>query len=286
MWERPPQVDNSRAMQPTQITFWSLVALGAGPYFFYRGFRELRTRQLIQNTPHARIRSMAMGLVEIDGVAEPRSALVGPFSGRPCIYWQIDIATRNRQRGWSIVHRNASGQPFYVRDDTGVALVYPHGAECKVAFGVEEECLGLALPEIYSDYMSQQHLAFASLWRLGQLRFRERLIEDGQPVFILGTAMPKPQVLDISEAAVALEATGTEAMRPGVTHTHTHASEVAALVRQGDNERVFIISQESERMLTLELGMRGWGYLLIGPALTLIGLAYWLLNLPLFMKSR
>jgi hypothetical protein len=226
---------------------------------------------------------MAMGLVEIEGVAEPRSALVGPF--RTAVHL---LADRHRDaqpaRGWSIVQR--VGQPFYVRDDTGVALVYPHGAECKVAFGVEEECLGLALPEIYSDYMSQKHLAFASLWRLGQLRFRERLIEDGQPVFILGTAMPKPQVLDISEAAVALEATGTEAMRPGVTHTHTHASEVAALVRQGDNERVFIISQESERMLTLELGMRGWGYLLLGPALTLIGLAYWLLNLPLFMKSR
>jgi hypothetical protein len=271
-------------MHATQITFWSLAALGAGPYLFYRGFRELRTRQLIQNTPRARIRSMAMGLVEIEGAAEPRSALVGPFSGRPCLFWQVDIATRNRQRGWTIVHRNASGQPFYVRDETGVALVYPHGAECKLAFGVEEECLGLALPEIYSQYMGEQHLAFRHLWRLGALRFRERLLEDGQPVFILGTAMPKPQVLDISEAAVALDATGTDAMRPGVTHTH--AREVAGLVRQGVNERVFIISQESERMLTLELGMRGWGYLLLGPVLTLFGLGSWLLSLPYFQKDR
>src|SRR4029077_10618268 len=93
MRERPPQVDNPLAMHATQITFWSLAALGAGPYLFYRGFRELRTRQLIPNTPRARIRSMAMGLVEIEGVAEPRSALVGPFSGRPCLYWQVDIAT-------------------------------------------------------------------------------------------------------------------------------------------------------------------------------------------------
>jgi E3 Ubiquitin ligase len=279
---RGPRDDNSGAMHPTEISFWALVSLGAGPYLFYRGFRVLRTRQLIQNTPRARIRSMAMGLVEVEGVAEPRSALVGPFSGRPCLYWQVDISTLSRQRMWSVVHRNSSGQPFYVRDDTGVALVYPQGADCKLAFGVSEECLGVALPEIYSQYMNEQKLAFRHLWRLGALRFRERLLEDGQPVFILGTAMPKPQVLDISEAAVELDATGTDHMRPFVARTH--AREVAGIVRRGENERVFIISQESERMLTLELGLRGWGYLLVGPVLTLMGLGYWLMSL--FSKSK
>ena len=115
---------------------------------------------------------------------------------------------------------------------------------------------GLALPEIYSQYMGEQHLAFRHLWRLGALRFRERLLEDGQPVFILGTAMPKPRVLDISRPPSRSTPPGTDAMRPGVTHTH--AREVARLVRQAASaSSVFIISQESERMLTLELRMRG-----------------------------
>ena len=52
-----------------ELPFWAALALGAGPVLFWRGFRDLRTQRLIQNTPTARIRSMPMGLVEINGEA-------------------------------------------------------------------------------------------------------------------------------------------------------------------------------------------------------------------------
>src|SRR5690349_12440553 len=129
---------------------YATLAATAGPVLFLRGFRDLRLRRLIRNTPPARIRSLPMGLVEVAGTAEARSTVIAPFSGRACVFWEVDISTTTRRNPWTVVHRNASGHPFYVRDETGLALVYPQGATCKLQRGVEEECSGLSLPECYA----------------------------------------------------------------------------------------------------------------------------------------
>ena len=155
---------------------WATAGLAAGPWLYYRGFRTLRTRRLIANTPTARVRSMAMGLVEITGAVEPRSTLHAPFSAKPCAYWEVDVAVQAR-RGWRIVHRNQSGNPFYLSDGTGVAMVYPHGAQCRIRYGTEEACAGLALPPCYAEYLDAHTSRFSRLTRIGHLRFRERLLE-------------------------------------------------------------------------------------------------------------
>lgn len=254
-----------------QVPIYATVALGAGLWLFARAFRNLRTRQLIENTPTTRIRSMAMGLVEIEGEVVTGSAHDAPFSGRSCAYWEIDIATRARN-GWSIVHRASSGNPFYVRDETGLALVYPKGAECKVKNQVEEECSGINLPECYARYLDDQHLAFRHVWRLSTLRFRERTLEDGQRLFVLGTAVPPPRAVGVSDAGEFV-ATGTDGAGGRLRELQ---SATAGVVRRGEHERVFIISQESERDLTFDLGLSAWGQLIAGPTLTVSGLGYWL----------
>jgi len=235
--------------------------------------RDLRIQRLIQNTPTARIRSMSMGLVEINGEAVPRSELTAPFSGRPCAYWQVDIATRSRRNSWHVVHRNASGNPFFLRDETGVALVYPQDAKARLNFQVEEECVGLSLPDVYAQYLEEQHPAGSALWRLGSLRFRERVLEAGQRIYVLGTALPRPQSVTISMDDER-EATGTDDRRARRLHGLDH--EAHAVIRRGENENTFIISQQSERELTMQLGLRATAELVGGPVLTMFGLAYWL----------
>jgi hypothetical protein len=260
-------------LHPLELPFWASLALGAGPVLFWRSFRDLRTRRLIQNTPTARIHSMPMGLVEINGQASPRSELTAPFSGRPCAYWQVDVATRSRRNAWTIVHRNASGHPFFLRDETGVALVYPKDATVRLNFQVEEECLGISLPDVYAQYLREQHPAGSALWRMGSLRFRERVLEAGQRVFVMGTALPRPQSVTISMDD-ELEATGTDDRR---AHRLLGLDrEAQAVIRRGESEPTFIISQQSERELTTQLGLRATAELIGGPALTLLGLAYWL----------
>jgi hypothetical protein len=253
----------------------STLALLGGIGLCARSFRELRLRQLIQNTPTARIRSLAMGLVEINGRVEANNTLTAPFSGRPCAYWEVDIATQGRRRpSWRTVHRNTSGHPFYLRDDTGLALVYPKGARCNIPFGTEQVWAGFTLPECYASYLKEQGIGTRwTPWGFATMRFRERTIDEGERVYVLGTATPRAQVVTISEGEV-LQATGTE------DHTSRRLrrlhEETAAVVRQGENEPAFIISEGSERQLTMELGFRALGGLIGGPALALLGLGWWL----------
>jgi E3 ubiquitin ligase len=260
-------------MTDLETAIWATAGLAAGPWMYYRGFRTLRTRRLIANTPTARIRSMAMGLVEINGVVEPRSILHAPFSANPCAYWEVDVAVQTR-RSWRIVHRNQSGNPFYLSDDTGVALVYPHGAQCGIRFGTEETCPGLSLPPCYAEYMDAHPSMLGRFARMGHLRFRERVLESGQRVYVLGTATPRSQARVVAEGE-ELQATGTDG--PIATRRAALDHDVVAVVRRGENEPTFIVSQDSEKGLMLSLGARALLQLVGGPALTVGGLGYWLM---------
>jgi hypothetical protein len=257
-----------------RLALAATAALGSGPIVFGRGFRHLRTCRLIENTPTARVRSMPMGLVEINGQVIPRSTVVAPFSGQSCAYWEVDVSVRGRRRGgWTVVHRNRSGHPFYLRDETGLALVYPHGADCRIRGGTDEDCLGLNLPACYADYLKQHPSVLTPVIRVSNLRFRERKLEEGQRVYVLGTAVPRSHEVVISEGD-SLAATGTDDRH--VARLRSLDAELDAVVRRGENEGTFLISQESERDLVLGLRWKALGLIVGGPALTLLGLGYWL----------
>lgn len=257
-----------------EMPAYATLSLLGGPAMFWSGFQDMRRRRLIQDTPTAKIRSMAMGLVEINGQVEARSNVFAPFSGRPCVYWQVEIAMRSgRRHGWTTVHKNSSGNPFFLRDDTGVAMVYPKGSECHVNFGVEETGLGVSLADCYKDYMKEHGIWMRHVGKLSSMRFRERCLEPGQRVYVLGSALPRARVHTISEADW-LQATGTDDA-PVARLQNVHDA-VSATVRQGENEKTFIISQNSERDLTIQLGWKSVAKLVAGPALTLFGLGYWL----------
>ena len=255
------------------LPLFATLALVAGPVLFLRSFRDFRTHRLIQNTPTARIRSMPMGLVEIQGEVIPRSTLAAPFSSRPCAYWEVDIATETRRGQWNIVHKNHSGHPFFLQDETGVTMVLPQGSDTRINFGVEEECAGLSLPECYASYLRGENLALRDFWQLSAMRFRERILEEGQHVFVLGTAMPRGRAMTIGEGE-AMQATGTEGAREH--RMRTLGEQATAVVRKGETQPTFIISQQSERDLLTHLSLRAIAELAGGPTLTLFGLGYWL----------
>lgn len=265
------------------LAFWASFCLLGGPVWFVHGFQAFRRKRLIENTPTARVRSMAMGLVEVNGRVSPRSEIIAPFSGNACAYWEIDIATGSSSRtgrggsSWRIVHRNQSGHPFFLTDDTGTAMIFPAGAECRVNYGVEEECSALALPECYTLYM-KEHWKRSGFWAYGTLRFRERILEEGQTVFVLGTAMPRGQAFRVSDDELA--ATGTDGWY-NPRHQQLDQS-ASATIRKGPNEPTFIISQSSERELTLMLGLKAFGGMIGGPIATVFGLGYWLMVVATF----
>jgi hypothetical protein len=251
---------------------WATVGLIAGPIMFVKGFRTLRTQRLIRNTPTARIRSMAMGLVEVQGAVEGRSMVSAPFSGRSCVYWEVDVSVRTRH-SWNVVHRNKSGNPFYLRDETGLAMVYPKGADVRLSgWGTDETCHGLNMPACYADYLRMNPSMTLTVSRLGMLRFRERALEEGQAIYVLGSAMPRARVVTVSEGE-ALAATGTDGAASVV---RTRDAEVVAVIRRGESERTFLISEHSEMALAAGLGWKAAAMIIGGPIATVAGLAYWL----------
>ena len=102
----------------------------------------------------------------------------------------------------------------------------------------------------------------------------ERVLEGGERLYVLGTATPRAQEHMIGEGDL-MQATGTDG--GAVSRRQLLDQEVVAVVRRGENESTFIISQESEKTLMLDLGFRSLIYLAGGPMLTLFGLGYWLM---------
>ena len=259
-----------------QSTFLAGALTIGGALACIHGWRLWRRRRLIQDTPTARIRSMAIGLVEVIGAVRGRSLVTAPFSGHECVYWQVDVSVQGRNRGWRVIHRNASGHPFYLDDETGIALVYPRGAECHLNYGVEEVAQGIALPDCYAEYLREHPGAVNGFTRLATLRFRERVLEEGQRLYVLGTATPRASEVVIS-GGEALAATGTDG--PGALHLQRlreRDAQVRGVIRQGDRERTFLLSQESEKQLTFGLGLHAAGLLVGGPLATLAGLWMWM----------
>jgi len=265
------------------LPLFATLALITGPVLFVRAFKDFRMQRLIQNTPTAKIRSMPMGMVEVEGEVVPRSVLQAPFSSRPCAFWEVDISTETRRGQWNVVHRNHSGHPFFLDDGTGVAMVMPHGAETRLQHGVEEECAGLSLPECYASYMRDENLALRDFWQLSAMRFRERIIEEGQHVFVLGTAMPRGRAVTVADDE-QLAATGTE--DPRAHRLRELSDRSTAVLRQGETQPTFILSQQSERDLGMSLGLRAMAELAGGPLLTLFGLGYWLYTISAGIRPR
>jgi hypothetical protein len=101
-------------------------------------------------------------------------------------------------------------------------------------------------------------------------------MQSGQRAFVLGTATPRARAVSLSDGDGMMEATGTDGPQNRIATTDR---EVTAVVRRGQNETTFIISQESQRSLTLDLGIRAGAQLLAGPLLSLCGLGWWLFAL-------
>ena len=248
-------------------------AIGFGLYVFVNGFRALRVQRVIMDTPTANVRSIAMGLVEVEGKVRARSQVVAPFSTRACAWWEVELQTLSESnkglKRWSTVYKEQSGNPFYLEDSTGVALVYPQGADMRAGDVIAEETHGLGVPEPYAGFMAGRQLGMRHVWSMGAMRFQERVIEEGLAVFVLGRANPKPHAVDVSMDDDVLQATGTDAMR--TQRVRAHDGECCAVIRRGKQDPTFLISSRSEKTMSAEFGFKAFGGLVGGPLLTLFG---------------
>jgi hypothetical protein len=120
--------------QDGRVTGLLAFGLLAGLYYFFKGFRVYREFRVEEDTPEIPIRSVAMGLVHVNGEAEPgnEGSVFSPVGRTPCLFYKVDIdhwsgdGERGNWRHWKTAW---GGARFTLTDATGQVTIDGRGAQ-------------------------------------------------------------------------------------------------------------------------------------------------------------
>jgi len=184
------------------LTILSAVAIAGGLYFFIFGFRLLARKRLLVTTPTSKIRSAALGLVEVNGMAAGPYTMPAPITGKPCFLYHTTAWQQraDKKDEWDKVADETLHLPFFIDDSTGQLLVEPLGADLDLHRDFREEytasffssniSLGEdGVPPRVSVFLSRHGIAPAR-----RLRIEERSIKPDDALFIAGTLTENPGV--------------------------------------------------------------------------------------------
>ena len=231
------------AMPNGALTAFAFVGIGAGVYLFCRGFRMLKRKRLILNTPTSKIRSASLGLVEVSGLAVGPHTIVSPIAKKPCYYyrttaWKLEQSGKNKQ--WKKVADEHLHVPFYLDDNTGRVLVDPRNAEMELHLDFFEQYWNLLLSTTEIPESVRNFLAMKGVSLDASIKIEERCIKPKNAFFVLGTLAENP-ALEVTEQPMpqsvsALAARSAETLgrvehnkSPDATELRNRASFAAAM---------------------------------------------------------
>jgi hypothetical protein len=181
-----------------ELAIVSLIGIAGGLYLFFRGFRLLARKRLLLNTPTSKIRSAAMGLVEVSGLATGPYTVPAPITGKACYLYRT-TAWQQRESGknhdWVKVAEESLHVPFFLDDSTGKLLVEPHGAEFDLHRDFREEygasffSMRDQVPTEVSNFLERNGVTPSR-----QIRIEECAIKPKNALFIVGTLGENPGV--------------------------------------------------------------------------------------------
>ena len=178
----------------------------AGIIFLIWGLLSFKMKRLIENIPTSKIRSIAMGLVEIYGEVKPLkdNILKSPFSNNDCVYYKYSIEEL-RQSGksasWVTIKKGEEERLFYLKDETGSVLIDLTGAKIDIPTdNVFDSSLGRDPPETVKQFLYTRNIAWEGfLFGVNKtMKYTEYFIAPGDKLYIMGTADDNPYVKDAS----------------------------------------------------------------------------------------
>lgn len=187
-----------RSSDPTALLFWCAFGFCAGIGLFVYGFKLLQRRRLILDTPFSKIRSAAMGMVEVSGLAVGPYTMIAPITARPCYYyrtlvWEYKQQGKNKQ--WVKVAGECMHLPFFVDDNTGRMLVDPRGADLDLHCDFEEQfCDSFFTVKDSAPYNVRYFLGRHGIATNNKIKVQEYCIKPKNSLFILGTLGENPGV--------------------------------------------------------------------------------------------
>lgn len=173
-----------------------LLFFAAAGLAFYECFRFVRVKRWMDHTPTSKARSVAMGMVEMKGVARRAYNLHTPLTGVPCVWYRLREYERRRdsegKERWTQVGDTSSGPvPFYLDDETGRVLIDPLGAKMKPTH--RQELDGRARTPW--GPASDPALDIAQ-----DTRYVEEMIAEGSAAYVMGQAVAmEPMVVPMRE---------------------------------------------------------------------------------------
>ncbi|MBN2121218.1 MAG: hypothetical protein JW734_09235 [Candidatus Omnitrophica bacterium] len=179
------------------VVLFFLFGIGA----FFWGFMRLRRKRLIENIPTSTIRGLALGLVELTGKAKRDKPLKSPLTGTDCVLYRYTIERyekRGRSSSWVTIAKGDTYYcPFWIDDGTGKIFVFPQGAEMILPVDYEFTTgWGRTLPLNLSGFMDRHGIRYRNLFGVATLRFKEWCICPDETVYVLGVAKKSQKNLD------------------------------------------------------------------------------------------
>ena len=192
------------------LTVLSSIAIAGGLYFFFAGFQLLARKRLLLTTPTSRIRSAALGLVEVTGAAAGPYTISAPITGKPCFLYRTAAWQQRdgKKQEWEKIADETLHLPFFIDDSTGQLLVEPLGADLDLHRDFREEYAASffssnldGVPPRVSVFLSRHGIAPGR-----RLRIEERSIKPEDALFVAGTLTENPgvQVRPFSPRSVVL----------------------------------------------------------------------------------
>lgn len=275
-----------------RYTVYFIAFFSFGIWSFFWGFKRLRRRRLIENIPTSTIRGLALGLVELTGRAKKENLFKSPFTNTDCVLYRYTVE-RYEQRGKSsrwvtVADGNTFYSPFWLDDGTGSILVFPKDAELILPMDYEfTSGLFKSIPSNLVDFMENSGIAYKAFLGSYQMRFREWYIRQGENTYVLGSANKANDFLE-SRNEILLKRLGelkndavfmkeADTNKDGNISQEEWSAAVSkieqdivqkelekgqntstgdVIISKTDSEKVFIISNHSQKELVHKLGMQ------------------------------
>jgi hypothetical protein len=140
---------------------------------------------LARNVPRSKIRSAALGLVEIQGEVISEQVLTTPYSKLPCVYYSCELQEYRQHYSsgsgtkyrWETISTDTHRMPFWVKDETGQVPVYPTDAE----FEIPQKQSG------FLENAGENTNGRFMTTRIGDKRYNEYYLSTHENVCVLGT---------------------------------------------------------------------------------------------------
>lgn len=228
---------------------------GFGAMSLYGGWRRYRTSRLVADTPTERVRSMAAGRTELEGVARPRGEPFDePFGDGEAVIgtYRIEEWEDDDDGGeWKTKEFEKFTAPFYLDDGTGRALVDAESDDPDLHVSDEHTdqwTVGSteSEPEPVAEFLRQRSSLDATSGGLtGVLfeqkrRYTQKVVPPGADAYVFGDA----EVREIEEPG----SSGAERL----------------VINEDDATGRFIVSDMSEDELASSLGRAALGVLALG----------------------